>query len=443
MTLYSILATVTPVPTIAQHSLLLFLLQVSVLLSLALLLGSLARKYKMPSVVGELGAGVLIGPSLFGFFFPDAFQWLFPSSTQQFHLLDAVGQVGVIMLVGLSGMELNLALLRRCGTTAVRISILGLIIPLGFGIGTGFLLPDALVPDNIDRLLFALFMGVALCVSAIPVIAKTLMDLKLMGHRVGQLSLAAGMMDDIVGWIILSLVAAMVTTGGIQPGALSLSLFYVALTIGFAFTVGRYLVRKVLELARRSSPDDDGPVVTAMATMVLLSAAITHAMHLEAVFGAFICGILIGSDINFKKIRLPTVLSVLAPLFFATAGLRIDLTTLGQPLVILSALAVLLVAIAGKFLGAYLGGRASRMSSRESLALGAAMNARGVIEIVIANVGVRLGVLNTEAYTIIVLVAVVTSLTAPPLLRWLLLSDSAKKAAQAEAEASQKAATLA
>lgn len=423
MSLYSILATVTPVPTIAPHSLLLFLLQVSVLLLLALILGAVARRFKMPSVVGELGAGVLLGPSLFGFFFPDSFNWLFPPNPGQFHLLDAVGQVGVIMLVGLSGMELNLALLRRCGASAVRISITGLVIPLAFGIGAGFLLPDALVPDTVSRLLFALFMGVALCVSAIPVIAKTLMDLKLMGHRVGQLSLAAGMIDDIVGWIILSIVAAMITTGGVQGGTLMVSLFYVALTIGFALTLGRYLVRKTLDLVRRSSPDDDGPVVTAMAAMVLLSAAVTHAMHLEAVFGAFVCGILIGSDINFKKIRLPTVLSVLAPLFFATAGLRIDLTTLASPLVLVSAIVVLMVAIAGKFIGAYLGGRMSKMSSRESLALGAAMNARGVIEIVIANVGVRLGVLTTEAYTIIVLIAVVTSLTAPPLLRWLLLSE--------------------
>ncbi len=423
MSLFSILATVTPVPTIASHSLLLFLLQVSVLLTLALLLGALARRFKMPSVVGELGAGVLIGPSLFGFFFPGAFEWLFPPDTGQFHLLDAVGQVGVIMLVGLSGMELNLALLKRCGPSAMKISIAGLVIPLAFGVGAGFILPDALVPDGISRLLFALFMGVALCVSAIPVIAKTLMDLKLMGHRVGQLSLAAGMVDDIIGWIILSLVAAMVTTGGIQAGSLGMSLFYVALTIGFALTLGRVLVRRVLDLVRRSSPDDDGPVVTAMAAMILISAAITHAMHLEAVFGAFVCGILIGSDINFKKIRLPTVLSVLAPLFFATAGLRIDLTTLATPLVLISALAMLVVATAGKFIGAYLGGRLSKMDSRESLALGAAMNSRGVIEIVIANVGVRLGVLNTEAYTIIVLIAVVTSLTAPPLLRWLLLSD--------------------
>ena len=422
MSLFSILATVTPVPTIASHSLLLFLLQVSVLLTLALLLGALARRFKMPSVVGELGAGVLIGPSLFGFFFPGAFEWLFPPDTGQFHLLDAVGQVGVIMLVGLSGMELNLALLKRCGPSAMKISIAGLVIPLAFGVGAGFILPDALVPDGISRLLFALFMGVALCVSAIPVIAKTLMDLKLMGHRVGQLSLAAGMVDDIIGWIILSLVAAMVTTGGIQAGSLGMSLFYVALTIGFALTLGRVLVRRVLDLVRRSSPDDDGPVVTAMAAMILISAAITHAMHLEAVFGAFVCGILIGSDINFKKIRLPTVLSALAPLFFATAGLRIDLTTLATPLVLISALAMLVVATAGKFIGAYLGGRLSKMDSRESLALGAAMNSRGVIEIVIANVGVRLGVLNTEAYTIIVLIAVVTSLTAPPLLRWLLLS---------------------
>jgi Kef-type K+ transport system membrane component KefB len=142
-----------------------------------------------------------------------------------------------------------------------------------------------------------------------------------------------------------------------------------------------------------------------------------------AVFGSFIAGLLIRSDVNFKKIALPTVLSILAPIFFATAGLRMDLTALAQPAVLGGALALLGVATIGKFGGAFIGGRLSRLSSRESLALGAAMNARGVIEVVIASVGVRLGVLGTEAYTAIVLVAIVTSLIAPPLLRWLLQPD--------------------
>ncbi len=411
--------TVGPVPTLESYVLLLFLTQVAMLLLLALLLGALARRFNMPSIVGELGAGVLLGPSLFGHFFPDAFYWLFPPNAEQFHLLDAVGQIGVIMLVGLSGMALNVMLLKKHGPAALRISLGGLLIPLCLGIATGYLLPDTLVPEHIDRFVFALFIGVAMCVSALPVIAKMLMDMNLMNHRVGGLALSASVIDDIIGWILLAMVASMAATGGVHMGSIIHSLFFVALVIGFALTIGRLLIRKTLDFVRRSS-SDDGPMVTAIASLILLSAAVTHAMGLEAVFGAFVCGLLIGSDPNFKHIRLPTVLSVLAPLFFATAGLRIDLTTLTEPVVLIGALIVLCIAIVGKFAGAFFGGRLSRLNTRESLAIGAAMNARGVIEILIASVGVRLGILNTEMYTIIVLIAVVTSLLAPPLMRLLL-----------------------
>jgi Kef-type K+ transport system membrane component KefB len=407
-----------PVPVIEKHSLLLLLLQVSVLLFLALILGTIARRYKLPSVVGELSAGVILGPSILGNLAPGVFQWLFPPQTAQFHMLDAIGQLGVILLVGLSGMELNLSLLKRYTGDAFRISLLGLVIPFMFGFGAAYFIPDSLIPSGIDRLLFALFLGVALCVSAIPVIAKTLMDLGLMNHRIGHLALTAGMIDDVIGWTILSVVAVMATTGGVHPGQIGRSILYVILVLAFALTIGRFIIHKILDWLQNDT--DNGPLVTAIASLILLSAAITHAMGLEAVFGAFICGIIICSDPRYKKLYLPTVLSVLAPLFFATAGLRIDLSPLINPTILGAALLVLAAAMAGKFLGVYIGGRWSRLGSRESLALGAAMNARGVIEIIIASVGLRLGILSPAVYTIIVLVAVVTSLTAPPILRHLI-----------------------
>jgi Kef-type K+ transport system membrane component KefB len=187
----------------------------------------------------------------------------------------------------------------------------------------------------------------------------------------------------------------------------------------FAVVIGGPLVRGTMRLTGRS--DEPGTSIAAAVVIVLLGAACTHSLGMEPVFGAFVAGILLGTARKQDLARLAAlrtvVLSVLAPLFLATAGLRMDLTGLRRPSIALAAVAVLAVAIVGKFVGAYLGARLSRLSNWEGLALGAGMNARGVIEVIVATTGLRLGVLDTAGYTIVVLVAIVTSLMAPPLLR--------------------------
>ncbi|WP_240797398.1 cation:proton antiporter [Streptomyces sp. F001] len=405
-----------PVPPMAADSLLVFLLQVGVLLLTAILLGRLAARLGLPAIVGELTAGVLLGPSLFGWLAPSAAHWLLPSDPAQMHLLDAVGQVAVLLLVGLTGIEMDLAMIRRRGATAVRVSLAGLLVPLALGIGLGHPLARLLDIGSADRQMFAIFLGVAMCVSAIPVIAKTLMDMDLVHRDVGQLTLAAGMVDDAFGWLMLSVVSAM-TLGGLTAGDLLHAVGSLLLVVCLAALLRGPVVRRALRLCRGS----DERTVAVAAAMMLLAAAGTQALGLEAVLGAYLCGMLIGSSGEFDQVRTASlrmvVLAVLAPVFFATAGLRIDLRALREPAVLLAASAVLAVAIVGKFAGAYLGARLSRLSRWEALALGAGMNARGVIEVIVAMVGLRLGILDTRTYTIIVLVAVVTSVMAPPLLR--------------------------
>ncbi|MCW2881638.1 MAG: sodium/hydrogen exchanger [Sphaerisporangium sp.] len=409
-----------PVGMIGPDQLLVFLMQVGLLLLCALLLGRLTQRLGMSAIVGELCAGVLVGPSVLGHLAPGLSGWLLPRDPAQFHMLDAVGQIGVLLLVGITGIHIDLRLVRRRGITAARISVAGVAIPLVLGVGAGLLLPDSLVPGSADRSTFALFLGVALGVSAIPVIAKTLMELRLLHRNIGQLILCAVTVDDIVGWLLLSVVSAMATTG-VRAGNIVLSIGYVIAVIAVAMLV-RPLVRAALRAADRADAARDGGVtVTLVVILLLLGAAATQALKLEAVFGAFVCGIVISSCGTLNAARLAplrtTVVSFLAPVFFATAGLRMDLTALAQPMVLLAGLGVLLAAIVGKFSGAYLGARLSRLGRWEALAIGAGMNARGVIEVIIAMVGLRLGVLSTEMYTIIVLVAIVTSLMAPPLLR--------------------------
>jgi Kef-type K+ transport system membrane component KefB len=409
------------VQPIGAHQVLILLLQLGVLLSIALLLGRLALRMGMPPVVGELTAGVLLGPSVLAHLAPALSGWLLPRQAEQLHLLDAVGQLGVLLLVGLAGMHIDLGMIRRKGATAAWVGAGALLVPLALGIGTGLLLPGSMLGPNGDRGVFVLFVGVAMCVSAIPVIAKTLLEMRLLHRDVGQLVMSAAALDDIVGWLLLSVVSAL-AVGGLHPVSTLRPVGALLVVLAIAALVGRPIVRAVLTLAGRSDP---GVTVAAVTALLLLSSAGTQALGLEAILGAFLCGILIGSagaSGGFDRARLlpmrTFVMSVLAPIFFATAGLRMDLTALRHPVVLASALSVLAVAVGGKFAGAYLGARIGRLGHWEGLALGAGLNARGIVEVIVALVGLRLGVLSAQTYTIVVLVAVATSLMAPPTLRF-------------------------
>ncbi len=404
------------VPPLTGDPLLVFLLQIGLLLAAALLLGRLATRFGLPAIAGELSAGLLLGPSILGVLLPGTSDWLFPQDANQMHLLDGVGQVGVLLLVAITGMHLDLSLLRTKAATAAAVSGAGLLVPLGLGVGAGFLVPATLRGDGSSTVVFALFLGIAMCVSAVPVIAKTLIDMKLEHRAIGQLILLAGTVDDAVGWILLSVVVAMATAGLTAGGVLASVASLIGVVLVMA-TIGRRIVTATMRIATRAH-DRTVPMAVAV-VWVLLCAAATHALHLEAVFGAFLCGIALGTCRGEWVAPLrAVVLSVLAPLFFATAGLRLDLTALLRPEVALVALVLTALAIVGKFAGAGIGAAVSGLNRWEALALGAGMNARGVVQIIIASVGLTTGILGTEMYTIIVLIALITSVMAAPILRF-------------------------
>jgi Kef-type K+ transport system membrane component KefB len=372
----------------------------------------------MPAIVGELTTGVILGPSLFLHVLPRASHWLLPANANQMHLLDGVAQIGAVLLVGVTGTQLDLRLLRRKGGTALTVSGFNLIIPLALGVTLALFLPASVVASgHTSRTVLAMFIGVTMCVSAIPVIAKTLSDMRLLHRNLGQLILASGSIDDAVGWLLLSVVSAAATTG-VRAGHVLLSVAYLAVFVLLAGTVGRFAVKQVLTVTTRA--DEPGPTVAAAVVIILAGAVTTASLGMEPIFGAFIAGIVISATgvAQRQLAALRTlVLSVLAPLFLATAGLRVDITVLRRPVVALTAVVIVLVAILGKFIGAYVGARLRRLSNWEGIALGAGMNSRGIVEVVIALTGLRLGVLNTTTYTIVVLVALVTSIMAPPVLR--------------------------
>jgi Kef-type K+ transport system membrane component KefB len=407
-----------PVPSIASHQLVVLLTDIGLLLIIAFLLGRLAMRLKMPAIVGELCAGVLVGPSVLAHLSPAASAWLLPHNPAQMHLLDAVAQIGLLLLVGITGIQADLGLIRRRAGTAAITGISGLVIPLAAGFGLALLLPASLIAGHSSRPTFALFIGVAVGVSALPVIAKTLTDLRLLHRDIGQLILCAVTVDDTLGWVLLAVVSAL-AAGHLAATGVGRLLGGLAVVILVA-VICRPLVRAGLRAA--ASRPEPGPLIAALVILIILASAATQALGLEAVFGALIGGIVISSCGVVEPARLAplrvTVLSVLAPLYFATAGLRMNLTALGRPSVLLAGVAVLAVAIVAKFAGAYAGARLSRLGHWPSLALGAGMNSRGVVEVIVAMVGLQLGLLTSAMYTIIVLVAIVTSLMAPPMLRW-------------------------
>lgn len=408
---------------LGHHELLLVLVQLSLLLLVARGLGELMRRINLPPVVGELLAGVLLGPSLFGLLLPDLQAHIFPKSQEQSNLLSVISWLGVLFLLIVTGLETDLKLILRKGKTALLISLGGIIIPFITGFGLGWLLPDNFLADPEKRLVFSLFIATAMSISAVPVIAKVLMDLNLIRRDIGQVTLAAGMTDDTIGWILLSVVSGLASSGKFDLGTIFHSVSAAILFLAIAFTIGRTIVDQIL----RWVDDYVGGIAASMSVVLILSlaaAALTHALGLEAALGAFVLGILAGQSRRFSNeaghmLEVFTA-SFLAPIFFASAGLKVNLLALLVPQTLLFGLIVLAVACVGKFTGAYLGSRVGGLSHWEGLAMGSGMNARGAMEIVVATIGLSLGVLNPQMYSIIVMVAIVTSLMAPPLLRWTL-----------------------
>ena len=405
------------------HELLLLLVQFGLLLLAARALGEVAARFRLPSVVGELLAGFLLGPTLLGQLAPGVFDAIFPQEAGQFHLLEAFSWFGVILLLVLTGIETDIGLIARKGRKALGISAGGIIVPFGMGVGLGFVLPGTFLASPDQRVVFALFVGTALGLSAIPVIAKVLMEMNLVWRDIGQLTLAAGMVDDVTGWILLGVVTGLAQSGEVNMAVVAQAIGSVLLVLALSLTVGRRLVSGGLRLVDNHIGGEQAKITFVMVLAVFLAAG-THLLHLEAALGAFVAGVLVGQvkrfDASTRRTFENMTLGVFAPVFFAEAGLRVDLTSVLRADVLPFAALVMAVAIAGKFVGAFVGAKLNGLGRWEALSIGAGMNARGAIEIIVATIGLNLGILTPEMYAIILTVAVATSLMAPPLLRWTL-----------------------
>ena len=404
----------------SEHQLLVFWTQLLVLLLIARLLGQAMRRIGQPAVVGQLGAGLLLGPSVLGRVAPDVLSWLVPDDPLQSGMLFAVSWIGILLLLIETGFETDLALIRRLGKATALVSAGSIALPLIAGLFVGAALPEVFRGELDDPTVFALFIGAALSISSLAVAGQVLSELGLMRRNFGQITLAAGMANDVVGWVILGIVAALAAAGEIAFGPLAITVVGIAALYGGGLTFGQQVVDRVLREVRRRNVNQTG-YITVVLIIALVFGVATQLIGAEAVLGAFVAGIIIGRS----KFRQPEARETLeritaglfAPIFFATAGLRVDLGLLADAQALRWAIVVVAAATSTKFVGAYLGAHLAGLPRREGVLLGVGLNPRGTLEIVIATVGLSLGVFNLTTYTVILLMAILNSMAAPPLLR--------------------------
>lgn len=394
--------------------------QIVLLIAVGRGLGEIMQRIGQPSVIGELLAGILLGPSLFGWIWPEAQHAIFPKTPEQKAMIDGIAQFGILLLLLLTGMETDLKLVRKVGKAAIAISIAGILVPFACGFALGEFLPDALLPNPQQRLVASLFMGTALSISSVKIVAVVVREMNFMRRNVGQIIVATAVIDDTIGWIIIAVIFSLASQGTLDIASVAKAMLGTFAFLAVSFTIGRRLVFLLIRWA------NDNLVSTAAVISVILllmgvMALITHLIGVHTVLGAFVAGILVGeSPILTRQIdeRLRGLISsFFMPVFFGLAGLSADLSVLRDPNLLMLTGLLVVIASVGKFGGAFVGGTLGRLNTRESLALASGMNARGSTEVIIATIGLSIGVLSQNLFTMIVTMAIVTTMAMPPMLR--------------------------
>ena len=394
------------------------ILSIGLLIIAARMFGEFFRKFKMPLVVGELIAGIFLGPSLVGNYAPGISEILYTHNTNASIALSGIINISIIMLLFVAGMELNLSLIRQQGKAALSTSVLSLIIPLGLGFVTAYYGYEYYGRNSTDKVAFSLFMGTAMAISALPVIARTLIDLNLFKTKIGSIIITAAMFNDLIGWVLFSMIMGMLK--GSANHSVLLTLLY---TIAYAIlmlTVVRILINKSLPWAEKNFTWPGGFLSLSLG-LAFLGAAFTEFIGLHAIFGAFIIGITIGDSVHvtekMKDIVNQFVTNIFAPLFFISIGFKVNfLDHFNLQITII----ILVLAFIGKIFGGYFGAKIGGLGNKESLAIGFGMNARGAMEIILATLALQANLIGEEVFVAIVIMAVITSIVAGPMMNWLL-----------------------
>ncbi len=393
------------------------LLDLGILLGVSRFLGEIARRYRQPMVVGEILAGIILGPTILGHFFPEFQRLIFPLREQTMTALEGLTTMAVVLLLLVAGVEINLSALWKQGKTAILVSLFGILLPFGLGYGASYYWPGFLgLEDGADITTFALFFGTALSISALPVIAKTLMDMNLIKSDMGILVVASAAFNDLIGWIIFSVVLSLMgaaSSHGTTPGTtIILVLVYTVVSL----TVIRVMFHRMLPWLEKKTVWPGG-VLGFVFAFTLIGAAATQWIGVHAVFGAFLIGVALGDSEHLtertKDVIHQFTMNIFAPLFFASIGLRINFTEhFDLPLVLI----VFTLACTGKILGCTIGARWGGMSTKESWAIGFGMNARGAMEIILGLLALEYNVISPNLFVALVIMALGTTMISGPIM---------------------------
>jgi Kef-type K+ transport system membrane component KefB len=401
-----------------EGHLLLFLVQVLLLLGLARSFGALLRRFGQQPLGGEIAMGVLLGPTLLGRALPELQGALFPPDAIQQSMLETVSWFGVLFLLLETGLEVDVSAAWRQRGPALRIGVVGVIVPLLLGFGLSLMLPDRYLGDPEQRVVFALFLGTTMAISALVIIARVLHDLDLVKSDLGLLTLCGYAVNDILAWVIFSLLLATATQATVHPGSVALILAFTVCFIALSLTLGLRLVDRAIGMIGGGREESPASVLSFVCCLGLLWGAVTQYVGLTALLGFFVAGIMAGESQALSE-RTRQVLSqmvhaIFVPIYFASIGLHIDFF---ENFDLVLVVFVTVVSIAGKYWGAWLGALGS-LSRDDRTSVAIAFTPSGVTGIVVAGVALEYGVLSTPAFVAIVFSTLVSSLLVGPWLTW-------------------------
>jgi Kef-type K+ transport system membrane component KefB len=403
------------------HPLPILLLQIMVIVIVVRIFGFLFNKMGQPVVIGEIVAGIVLGPSILGALFPGVFDFIFPATS--FINLQFLSQVGLMLFMFVIGMELDIGLIRKQAKEAVIISHASIIIPYTLGMTLALYLFKQFAPANISFSSFALFMGIAMSITAFPVLARIIQERNLTRTKLGAMAITCAAADDVTAWCILAALIAIVKAGSSVSTLFTLGLVVSYLLI-MLFVI-RPLLKKPGTIYNKREIVSK-PMMAIVFMILLLSAYATEVIGIHALFGAFLAGVIMPQGINFRKIVTDKIedvsLVLLLPLFFVFTGLRTHIGLLNQGHLWITCGWIILVAVAGKFGGSAIAAKIVGQSWKDSLSIGALMNTRGLMELVVLNIGYDLGILSPEVFTMMVIMALVTTFMTSPalnLINWL------------------------
>jgi Kef-type K+ transport system membrane component KefB len=388
----------------------LFLLQIAVIIGFSHLISALFSRFGQPKVVGEMTAGIALGPTLFGLFWPGPYRELFPPESLGY--LNALSQAGLVIFIFLVGVRVDFAELRRQTRIAVVTSNISILLPMTLGIGIAWYLYPRYGSGSL--LVFALFIGTSMSVTAFPVLARILMERNLLGTRLGSVAIACAAVDDISAWVLLAAIVSL-TKNDTHSHSAGVMLLYIGIYLVAAFIIARLLEMWASRLDEKKLP---GSATLLFVVLALVSGAVGEHLGVHALVGAFIAGLVTPRKFRQQLINnLEAVtLMVLMPLFFALTGIRTQFVFNGGVTMYVDFVLILLVAVASKWGGTMIGARTNGMDWRDASRLGLLMNTRGLVGLVVLNVGADLGILSPRLFAMMVGMALVTTFMATPLM---------------------------